>query len=104
MTEVPAIKRNNFAGQPFSLLVVEDDQAMQQMCVHLFERQGFIAEGVSNSAEALVRINNPLQRIDLVLSDVRLGRERPESGIELLRQIKLVRPELPVLLMTGYAT
>ncbi|HYG77679.1 MAG TPA: sigma-54 dependent transcriptional regulator [Planctomycetota bacterium] len=89
-----------------SLLIVEDDQAMQQMCVQLFQRRGYRVEGCSAAEEALTRVGaasaeNP---IDLVLSDVRLGRDRADSGIQLLRQIKALRPEMPVLLMTGYAT
>ena len=89
-----------------TLLVIEDDQAMQQMCIQLFERSGYRAEGVSTAAEALTRISdmrNPAT-ISLVLSDVRLGRDPAQNGIELLREIKAIQPALPVLLMTGYAT
>src|SRR5947209_2514135 len=93
---------SNIVEQKPVLLIVEDDQAMQQMCVQLFERQGFVADGVSSTAEALARRGQ--SPVDMVLSDIRLGRERADSGIELLRQIKAMRPELPVLLMTGYAT
>jgi DNA-binding NtrC family response regulator len=90
---------------PPTLLVVEDDQAMRQMCMQLFERRGFRTEGVASSAEALSRVKDSDKApINLVLSDVRLGRDKSENGIELLRELKALRPELPVLLMTGYAT
>src|ERR1043165_9490004 len=89
-----------------TLLIVEDDQAMRQMCISLFEREGFTAEGVSNVAEAFERVANPRERspVSLLLSDVKLGREGAESGIELLRKVKALKPDMPVLLMTGYAT
>lgn len=89
-----------------SLLVIEDDQAMQQMCIELFERRGYRAEGVSTAAAALVRLSDThnLPPISLVLSDVRLGRDPADNGIELLREIKMLHPLMPVLLMTGYAT
>src|SRR5690348_13207921 len=90
---------------PPTLLVVEDDQAMRQMCMQLFERRGFRTEGVAAAAEALARVKDSDKApINLVLSDVRLGRDKSENGIELLRELKALRPELPVLLMTGYAT
>ncbi len=90
---------------PPTLLVVEDDQAMRQMCIQLFERRGFRAEGAGTAADAIARIKAAdLPPIELVLSDIRLGRDKSENGIELLRSIKALRPELPVLLMTGYAT
>ena len=90
---------------PLTLLIVEDDQAMRQMCISLFEREGYTAEGASSVAEAYERVVNPRERapISLVLSDVKLARDGLESGIELLRKIKAVKPELPMLLMTGYA-
>ena len=102
--ETPTIEP--LSGEPETpvLLVVEDDHAMRQMCVELFVRRGFRAEGVSSAVEALARLAQKNVRIDLVLSDVRLGRERSENGIELLREIKALRPDMPVLLMTGYAT
>jgi len=92
--------------RPPCFLVVEDDQAMQQMCIQLFERRGYRAVGCSTVEDAIAHVNasSPQAPIDLVLSDVRLGRERGDSGIELLRRIKALRPSLPVLLMTGYAT
>ena len=93
------------AGPAPTLLVVEDDQAMRQMCIQLFERRGFHAEGAASAAEAMERLKHPDKAaIDLVLSDVRLGRDRSENGIQLLREIKNLRPDVPVLLMTGYAT
>ena len=89
-----------------TLLIVEDDQAMRQMCISLFEREGYSAEGASTVAEAYERVVNPREKapINLVLSDVKLARDGAENGIELLRRIKAAKPELPMLLMTGYAT
>src|SRR5688500_11468334 len=93
--ETPVAESLSQAQTPV-LLVVEDDHAMRQMCVELFERRGFSAEGVSSAVEALARLAQTDLRIDLVLSDVRLGRDRNENGIELLREIKTLRPDMPV--------
>ncbi len=97
---------NPLNDPPLTLLVVEDDQAMRQMCISLFEREGYSAEGASSVTEAFERVANPRERasVNLVLSDVKLGRESSESGIELLRRLKAYKADLPVLLMTGYAT
>ncbi|GMV83150.1 MAG: sigma-54-dependent Fis family transcriptional regulator [Planctomycetota bacterium] len=89
-----------------ALLVVEDDAAMRQMCCDLFARRGWLAEGAEHAAQALARIRDGLAgrkpAIQIVLSDVRLGRET--NGMDLLREVKALAPEVPVLLMTGYAT
>jgi len=88
------------------LLVVEDDAAMRQMCCDLFARRGYRTEGAGTAHEALERVKAGCERraprVELVLSDVRLGRER--TGIELLHDLKTLDANLPVLLMTGYAT
>src|SRR5882724_5216991 len=78
----------SFTQQRLTLLIVEDDQAMRQMCMSLFEREGFAAEGASSVAEAFERVAHPRERapVSLVLSDVKLGRDGAESGIELLRK------------------
>lgn len=88
------------------LLIVEDDGAMRQMCCDLFERRGCRTEGAGSAGQALERfkagMSGQAPRVELVLSDVRLGRDR--SGIELLQELKKLDAGLPVLLMTGYAT
>jgi len=38
----------NTDANKMTLLIVEDDQAMRQMCMSLFEREGFAAEGASS--------------------------------------------------------
>ncbi|MCK6472384.1 MAG: sigma-54 dependent transcriptional regulator [Planctomycetes bacterium] len=92
-------------GAP-SLLIVEDDAAMRRMCCELFQRRGCRTEDADSVAGALARVKNGVggkaPPIDMVLTDVRLGRDA--SGIDLLRDIKALDPGLPVLLMTGYAT
>ena len=74
--EIETARTNNGRGR--TLLIVEDDAAMREMCVSLFEREGYRAEGVSSADEALARVKSDgaVERaaVDLVLSDVKLGR------------------------------
>ena len=84
----PKITASERAGQSVTgaaptVLVVEDDAAMRQMCLDLLERQGYAVEGAGSFDEAIARIkagmsgneadqsNTP--KIQLVLSDIRLG-------------------------------
>ncbi|MBI3830885.1 MAG: sigma-54-dependent Fis family transcriptional regulator [Planctomycetes bacterium] len=105
-SDVPASAESAAKETAPLLLIVEDDGAMRQMCCDLFERRGYKTEGAASAAQALERIRKSHSgqgpRVRLVLSDVRLGRER--SGIELLQDVKQLDAGLPVLLMTGYAT
>jgi DNA-binding NtrC family response regulator len=80
------------------VLLVEDDQAMAQMCAKLIRRRGHLAVIAHTSQEA-VRIVSTFDDIDVVVSDIQM----PEmSGIQLLVSLREMNQTLPVILMTGY--
>ena len=55
---------------------------------------------VASGSEAVRRASDPDQPIDLLLTDVVM----PEMlGNEVARQVRAIRPALPVLYMSGYA-
>jgi len=81
-----------------TLLVIDDEKTITGLLRRAFEKQGFrvfVSNSAANVAELLRRGD-----FDVVLSDIRM----PEiTGIELLQEVKRHDPELPVLLMTGFA-
>jgi len=82
-----------------SVLVVDDDSAMREMVVSLLEDEGIHAVAANGADEALKLLGD--FDFDLVLSDVRMpGR----SGIELLGEIRQLRPQTPVVLMTAFGS
>jgi len=84
---------------PFKVLIVEDDNAMAQMCAKLIRRQGHSAV-IAGSGHDALRIVKATQDVDAVLSDIQMPRM---SGIELLARLREFNAGLPVILMTGYA-
>ena len=82
-----------------SVLVVDDDTAMREMVVSLLDDQGIHARAASSADDAIERLAD--FDCDVVLSDIRMpGR----TGIELLGQIRELRPDTPVVLMTAFGT
>ena len=82
-----------------SILVVDDDDAMRDMVVALLEDEGIHAQASSSAADALKRLGD--SECDVVLSDIRMpGR----SGIDLLGEIRGLRPDTPVVLMTAFGS
>ena len=82
------------------ILMVDDDSAECELVRMSLGRVGarFEIEAVGSAADALARVSaNPP---DLVLSDLRLP---GMDGLELLKRLKAVQPDLPVILLTGYA-
>jgi len=84
---------------PRQLLVVDDDRAMREMLVALFKERGLFVEDASTADAALARAAE--QDFDVVLSDVRMP---GLSGVELVGQLRRLRPSTPVVLMTAFGS
>ena len=82
-----------------TILVVEDDQAVMRATVATLTRNGYTVLTAANGDEARRLVDSRNQPLDLVLSDVVMPQL---SGPELSRHLAEVRPDLPVVFMTGY--
>ena len=81
------------------LLVVDDDDAMRQMLASFFRDNGHLVEEAASADIALERARDV--EFDAVLSDVRMpGR----SGVELVGELRRIRPGTPVVLMTAFGS
>ena len=80
------------------LLVVVDDEAEVLRSVHDLFRLDYRVQTFERGADALVALEHTNPHV--VLSDQRMP---GISGVELLRQVKRLRPEATRLLFTGYA-
>ena len=79
------------------LLIVDDHPMMRAGLVQLIKRQpDLVVRGeAENAAEALDAVD--ACRPDLVLADITLP---GKSGLELIKDIKAIRPELPILVIS----
>ncbi len=81
-----------------NLLVVDDDPYVLDSISSLLKEFGYGVHTCQNAIEALDQIKK--SRFDVVLSDIRMP---VVTGIELLRQIHLLDPQMPVILLTAFA-
>ncbi|MFA6109103.1 MAG: sigma-54 dependent transcriptional regulator [Candidatus Latescibacterota bacterium] len=85
------------------LLVVDDDTGVVLSLGLLLKQAGYASLSAATPAEALALLDREL--VDLVLQDMNFSRQTTgEEGLELLRRIRLQRPQLPVILMTAWAS
>jgi two-component system response regulator HydG len=80
------------------ILIVDDEAGLRTSLAANLELEGYqvVEAGDGSHALSLVREG----AFDLVITDVRMP---GMSGVDLFREIRKVRPELPVVLMTAFA-
>ncbi|MCZ8527939.1 sigma-54-dependent transcriptional regulator [Alteromonas sp. PRIM-21] len=82
-----------------TILIVEDDAGLREALLDTLLLGNYNVIAADCAEEALMMLSS--QSVDLVVSDIQMGEM---SGLTLLKSIKAKYPNMPVLLMTAYAT
>jgi len=82
-----------------TILLVEDDDQLRALAVEILHKQGYHIIAARNAGEALLHSENHPGTIHLLLSDVVMPQM---SGPELATRLGRTRPEMKVLVMSGY--
>jgi signal transduction histidine kinase len=98
---VPAVRaplKDASASQAATILVVEDELIVRMVTVEILQDEGYHVLDAGGGAEAF-RVIESDKHIDLLCTDVRL----PDiNGYQLAEMALKKRPDLKILLMTGY--
>lgn len=81
------------------ILVVDDDNTVVQILTKTLSEVGYETTGVTGGDEALDRFHASPGMYDMLITDLTMP---GMTGIELSRRIRAVRPDLPVVMTTGY--
>ncbi len=85
--------------KPVKVLAIDDEQIVLDSIRKILLAEGFEVDLSLNSREGLEWTNT--RDYDIVLTDIRM----PEiGGMRVLRDVKRIKPSLPVVIITGYAT
>jgi two-component system, cell cycle sensor histidine kinase and response regulator CckA len=87
-------------GQGEKILLVEDEEALLFVGESMLRELGYDVQGLGFPAKALQFVQESAERIDLFLIDVVMP---GMNGRELGRRLSLLRPDVPILFMSGYA-
>ena len=81
------------------ILVAEDERAQRELLEGFLKKEGFEIEATANGREALLKLKD--QSFDIALLDYKM----PElDGLQTLKEIRRLYPDLPVVMMTAYGT
>ena len=81
------------------MLVVEDDPLVRTVVVRELAAQGYLVAEAPDGHVALQRIAESPEPFDMVITDLAMPRM---DGRELAARVGAVRPDLPVLFMSGH--
>jgi DNA-binding NtrC family response regulator len=83
------------------ILVVDDETAVRRFAARVLERDGFGVLEAVDGVEALEMVRDQGVSVAAVVSDIVMPRM---NGVELMDALSVSHPDLPVILMSGYAT
>jgi two-component system NtrC family response regulator len=85
------------------VLIVDDDPSVTASLALLLKQSGYPSHSASSPAEALAWLSG--HACDLVIQDMNFSRRTTgEEGLELLANIRALRPSLPVVLITAWGS
>ncbi|MGC1360338.1 MAG: sigma-54 dependent transcriptional regulator [Silvibacterium sp.] len=81
------------------VLIVDEDPAVRSACCEIATSRGFVPYGIDTlaTARSLLRGNS----VDILVLDLK---SPAGAGLELLEEVKLLHPEIAVIVMTAFAT
>ena len=86
-------------NEQLRILVVDDDYRMAKTLVDILKVKGYQAETAFSGFEGLQKIKDG--NFDCLVTDIKMP---GMNGVELNRAVQEIQPQLPIVLMTAYAT
>ncbi|HPX11252.1 MAG TPA: response regulator, partial [Syntrophales bacterium] len=83
-----------------TILIADDDSGMRAALSESLERCGYFVTMAENGSEALEMFSDG-GRFEAVITDMRMPKM---SGMEVLRGVKKISPDTPVIVITAYGT
>ncbi|HEY9442428.1 MAG TPA: response regulator [Gemmatimonadales bacterium] len=82
------------------VLVVDDEPTVRRLARRVLLEDGFEVIEAADGAEALDLVDGSADPLRVVVSDIVMPKL---NGVQLLQRLSITHPELPVILMSGYA-
>lgn len=82
-------------------MYVDDDHALVSLVQRLLRRRGYQVSGFLDPREATAALEQNPHAYDLLVTDYNMP---GYCGVDLVRDSKRIRPDLPVALASGYVT
>jgi len=95
---LPSVKPSIVGGTE-CILFVDDESSQAEMAVEMLEYLGYQVVSLTDSMEALEKFQQQPDKFDLVITDLTMPKM---TGKDLTRELIKIRPDIPVILSSGY--
>lgn len=85
--------------EPFPVLLVDDDQRMRELLAEIFSERGYKVTVAADGGQAIQELSHA--GFGLIITDLKMPKE---DGIAILKKVRLVDAEVPVIMITGHGT
>jgi len=82
-----------------SILFIDDEEPLVVVGKIILERLGYTVKGLTQADKALELFKNTPDMFDLVITDKTMPKM---TGFDLAAEIKKIRPDIPIILCTGF--
>jgi PAS domain S-box-containing protein len=82
------------------ILLVDDERSVVEMETAIFQRLGYDVTSATNSLRALEIFRSRPGEFDLIITDYTMPNL---TGIDLSKEIRLIQPDIPIILCTGFS-
>jgi PAS domain S-box-containing protein len=90
-----------FSGGTESVLIVEDEETVREALVNCLRSAGYQVHAANTGPAALRDWRDKISAVDLLITDMIIPGGM--NGLELAEAFKAFKPELPVIIMSGYS-
>ncbi len=83
------------------ILVVDDEKIIVDLNKSILEKLGYTVTSATESLDALEKIRKEPDLFDLIVTDQTMPNL---TGVELAQEVLKIRPNMPIILCTGYSS
>ena len=87
-------------GNGSRILVVDDEDSLAELIARIVEEHGYQAKAMTDSSMALEEMKSNPRKYQLLITDQTMPKL---TGVELISAVRQFRPDIPVILCTGYS-
>jgi PAS domain S-box-containing protein len=99
-SDKPPVPAPEMAKGQGRILLIDDEEALVNLGRRALEKLGYQVTGETSSVRALKKFTDKPQQFDVVVTDQTMPQL---TGLSLAQEIWKIRPELPVIISTGYS-